>query len=346
MNKVIEEDIIEISKSFNSEIFKNKTILISGASGFLPAYLVDYFLYQNKINTSQNTIVIGIVRDMKKAERRFKHWKNFNFLKLFAQDVSEYFNYNDKIDFIIHAASQASPKFYGIDPVGTLSPNILGTYNLLKLASEKKCSSFLFFSSGEVYGQLNKSEDKINEDSYGIIDPLNLRSCYSESKKMGENICISWSNQFNINCKIVRPFHTYGPGMSLNDGRVFADFVSNVVNKKDIIINGDGKAIRSYCYIKDATIGFLKVLIQGNNREAYNIGNPSQTFNVLELANIILELSDKSKTNIIFKNIKGKGYLKSEYLKVVPNIKKINTLNWYPKTTVREGFKRTIQSFK
>lgn len=347
MNSIITKDIEEVNRFIDPTPFFNKTILISGGSGFLPAYLVEYFLYLNQKNLSQKIDIIIIVRDIIKAKDRFRTHLSNKSLKIYEHDVVNYFNYNNKIDFIIHAASQASPKYFGIDPVGTLSANTLGTSNLLKLGLEKKVKSFLFFSSSEIYGNSNKfSNINICETDYAFIDPNKVRSCYSLGKKMGENICASWAKQYGIDVKIVRPFHTYGPGMSLEDGRVFADFVKNIVNKENIIIKSDGKAIRSYCYIKDATIGFLKVLSDGKNNYPYNIGNPNESYSVKELANIIIDVSNISEIKCLINETQNKeGYLRSETNRLVPNIDRLSKLGFVPKTSAREGFKRTILSY-
>jgi len=347
VNSIIIEDIKDVDELVDPTPFFDKTILISGGSGFLPAYLVEYFLYINQKYYNQKIDVIIIVRDIIKANNRFRNYLNNKSLMIYEHDVVNYFNYDGKIDFIIHAASQASPKYFGIDPVGTLSANTIGTNNLLKLGVEKKIKSFLFFSSSEIYGNSSEfSSINICETNYAVIDPNNVRSCYSLGKKMGENICTSWAKQYGIDVKIVRPFHTYGPGMSLEDGRVFADFVKNIVNKKNIIIKSDGKAIRSYCYIKDATIGFLKVLSNGKNNYPYNIGNPNESFSVKELAKIIIDISNISEIECLINDTQNKGgYLKSETSRLVPNIDRLTELGFVPKTSAREGFKRTILSY-
>ena len=164
---------------------------------------------------------------------------------------------------------------------------------------------------------------------------------------MGENICVSYFHQYGIKAKIVRPFHTYGPGMALDDGRVFADFVSNIVNKQNITLNSDGSAIRPFCYLTDATLGFLTVLICGENGEPYNIGNPNEEYSILELANTLVKLYPELRLEVVMNNTaENKSYLKSPIQRNSPNIDKVEKLNWHPIITVKEGFKRTIESFK
>jgi nucleoside-diphosphate-sugar epimerase len=347
-NSIIKEDLRTI---FNSDIdwskFFDKTILISGANGFLPAYLVETFLYLNFVNPSSNVKVVALVRSIDNAKIRFKaYFENPN-LKFIVQDVSNPIQLSTRLDFIIHAASQASPKYYGIDPVGTLSANVLGTFNLLKLARENKVESFLFFSSGEVYGELDVSQIPIDENTFGYVNPTNVRSCYAESKRMGENICVSYHHQFDVPIKIVRPFHTYGPGMKLDDGRVYADFVSDILNNQNICMHSDGAAVRAFCYLSDATIAFIKVLLEGKNGEAYNVGNPEEEYSVLKLANILVDLYPHKKLQVIKKVINNSNnYLKSPLKSNSPNITKIRELNWRPLVAVQEGFKRTIESYK
>lgn len=347
-NTIIKEDLRTI---FNSDIdwskFFNKTILISGANGFLPAYLVETLLYLNFVNPSSNLKVVALVRSIDNAKIRFKAYSDNPNLIFIVQDVSNPIQLSTKIDFIIHAASQASPKYYGIDPVGTLSANVLGTFNLLKLARENKVESFLFFSSGEVYGELDASQIPIDENTFGYVNPTNVRSCYAESKRMGENICVSYHHQFDVPIKIVRPFHTYGPGMKLDDGRVYADFVSDILNNQNICMHSDGAAVRAFCYLSDATIAFIKVLLEGKNGEAYNVGNPEEEYSVLKLANILVDLYPQKKIQVIKKvTNNSNNYLKSPLKSNSPNITKIRELNWRPLVAVQEGFKRTIESYK
>ena len=343
MNNIIKEDISSIVNCFEYwERFKNKTILITGANGFLPAYLVESFLSLDK---TYNTKIIAIVRNKQKANNRFKNYMTDANLEIIEHDVCNEFNYNHKIDFIIHAASQASPKYYKVDPVGTLNANVLGTINMLKLAQTKSVESFLYFSSGEVYGEVKDEFMPIKEDTFGYLNPALVRSCYGESKRMGETICVSYFAQYGIKAKIVRPFHTYGPGMALDDGRVYADFVANIIKDQNIILNSDGKAKRAFCYLTDATIGFLTVLVNGENGEAYNLGNPQEEYSILELANILVNLYPEKKIEVILNKTINADYLKSTITRNSPNIDKLKKLNWNPTVTIEKGFKRTVSSF-
>jgi len=344
--KIIDDDLNFI---YNSNIkwdrFYNKTILISGASGFLPAYIVESLMHINSLHNNANIKIIGIVRNIIKAKERFIKYENSEKLKFIVQDVCDKIILDSKIDIIIHAASQASPKFYGKDPVGTINANVIGTINLLDLAKRNNVEKFLYFSSSEVYGDLNEDDIPTREDKFGSIDPCNLRSCYSEGKRAGEAICISWKNQFSIPVVIVRPFHTYGPGMDLNDGRVYADFIKNIVYNENIEMKSDGSTIRAFCYITDATIAFIKILLDGSIGNAYNVGNDECVISVFNLAKILLKLYPDKKLKILKVNQNDSNYISSLISKSIPSIEKLKKINYSPVVSIENGFKRTIDYY-
>ena len=345
---IIEEDLANITQfDLPWSEFEGKTVLISGANGFLPAYLVETLLYLNETRHRVATQVIGLVRNIDKAHARFAAYLNRSDLQFIVQDVSMPVMTDAPIDYIIHAASQASPKYFGSDPVGTLSANVLGTYHLLMLAKTKQVRGFLFFSSGEVYGQVPPDQIPIRETDYGYLDPASVRACYAESKRMGETMCVAWAHQYGVPAKIVRPFHTYGPGMSLDDGRVFADFVANVVHNHDIVMKSDGSAIRPFCYLADATAGFFTVLFKGEPGQAYNIGNPDAEISILELAEILVALFPEKKLRVIRQPspVESSGYLCSPITHNCPDITKVRHLGWRPEMSAPAGFARTVRSF-
>lgn len=346
-NQIIGEDLqYIISSDLPWGDIEGKIVLISGANGFLPAYMVETLLYLNERRFKDLVKVIAVVRNKERGEKRFSEYLKRDDFNLVVQDVCTSLTVEGRVDYIIHAASQASPKYYGVDPVGTLSANILGTFNLLEFARKKTIRDFLFFSSGEVYGEVDGEQMPTKEDCYGYLDPVNVRSCYAESKRMGETMCISWSHQFGIPVKIVRPFHTYGPGMHLDDGRVFADFVADIVRRRDIIMKSDGSALRAFCYLTDATLGFFTVLLRGGNREAYNVGNDKQEVSILHLANALVNLFPDRGLKVIRKEMATDGsYLKSKINRSCPDITKMRNLGWEPHYSVEDGFKRTIRSF-
>lgn len=323
-----------------------KTVLITGANGFLPAYMVETLLYLNRQVLAQPIKVIALVRNLAKARARFAGAVNDANLVFLEQDVSEPIVIADDVHFIVHAASQASPKYYGTDPVGTLSANVVGTINVMRLAEKKRPEAILYFSSSEVYGQLSPEQLPVAEHQFGYLNPTQVRACYAESKRMGENICVSWASQLGVPVKIVRPFHTYGPGMALDDGRVYADFVADALSQRDIRMKSDGAARRAYCYLSDATVGFFTVLLSGEVGQAYNVGNPDQEWSVLELAQIVAGLRKQIHMKVVEYHFPmDNTYLQSPVSRITPDIRKLAALGWRPRITVAEGFARTISSY-
>lgn len=342
-NPIIKEDLKFIaSSSLPWDKLEGKNILISGANGFLPSYLVKTILFLNKNKFKKKARIFAIDR----ADNKIAPCGGKNELVFIKQDICQPITVKDEIHFLIHAASQASPKYFGKDPVGTLSANVLGTKNLLEFAVAKKVESFLFFSSSEIYGQVLEKDMPVKESACGCLDLADVRSCYAESKRMGETMCISWLHQYGVPVKIVRPFHNYGPGLNLNDGRVFADFVSDIINNRNIIMKSDGKALRSFCYIADATVGFFTILLKGKNGEAYNLANDKGEISVLDLANLLVGLFPEKNLKIEKKEGVEQGYLKSKVNRCFPDISKITELGWKPKYSLEDGFKRTITSFQ
>lgn len=342
LDKILLDDFEEIfnNRKIKWKVLKNKTILITGANGFIASYIIYFLIFLNqKYNFKIKIILIG--RNKKKLNKKFINKNTKKKFILIEQDVCRNISIKEKIDFIMHLASIASPKIFYKKPIETILPNVIGTNELLKLSIKKKVKSFLFFSSGEIYGNHNKI---LKENTINNLNHLTERASYSESKRMGEVLCYSYFKQKKIPVKIIRLFHTYGPCMNLNDGRVMMDFVNNIVNQKNILIKGTGNQKRSFCYISDAVIGIFLLLINGQNGEAYNLGNPKELLSIKKLANLLSKYNNKISVKINPKLNSHKK--KAPYQTVVPEIKKISRLGFSPKINVKKGFKKTINYFK
>lgn len=347
ISSIIQEDLNKIvSADMPWSNFQGKTILVSGGGGLLASYIIMSLLVANE-RYLLNINIICVTRSNKSVELRLGAFLNKSSLNVFTHDISQPLPENfPPADFIIHSASQASPKYFGVDPVGTLMANTVGTMNLLNHAIKCKSEKFLFFSSGEVYGQPINPDKPIDEQDFGYLDPMKIRSCYAESKRIGETMCASWAHQYGLHTCVVRPFHTYGPGLALDDGRVFADFVADVVNKRDIVLKSDGASRRPFCYIADATIAFLTVLLKGEKAHAYNVANPYAEISMRDLANTIADLFPERSIGVRFDIPPvNNAYLKSPILRQCPSIEKITQLGWQPKINIADGFRRTILSY-
>ncbi len=344
-NSIVESDLKYITDAdLPWKSFEDKTVLVSGASGFLPAYMVETLLYLNETR-QLNITIIGLVRNLEKARERFSHYLHDRHLIFITQDVCDSLQIDQHIDYIIHAASQATPKLFNSDPVGTLLPNVMGTRNLLNLAVQNRSEGFLYFSTSGVHGFVEADKFPVKEDCYGSLNPTKLESCYLESKRMGENMCVAWMHQYGVPAIIVRPATTYGPGLKLDDGRSFADFISNIVHYQDIHVFSDGKAMRNFCYLADATVGFFTVMLKGKKGEAYNVATDHE-ISIIDLAKLLVEkVFPEHNLKVVMKIDPSKDYLRVNYSRTAVDITKVKALGWKLNFPIEEGFKRAVESY-
>jgi len=347
INNIINEDIQTIlSEEIEWDFLNGRTVLVTGANGFIPSYIIYTLLELNTIKFQNNQMtILALVRNKEKADKKFAQFLSRKDFRLIVSDVSESVQLHEKIDIIIHAASQASPKYYGIDPVGTLKANTIGTANMLELAKSNSTEKFLYISSGEVYGVIDGSMNVVTESYTGNVDITNVRSCYAESKRMGENMCVCWSHQYGFHVNMLRLSHTYGPGVELDDGRVFGDFVKNIIKNEDIMLNSDGTAKRSFVYISDMIAGLFRVLFNGENGHAYNIAADRET-EILELASMMCGLYPEKKLSVRFNEAAvPAGYIRSASTGAALSAEKLKKLGWKQKVPIEHGFHRMIESY-
>lgn len=341
MNRIIKEDVDNIIEDLSVENCRGKTFLISGATGAIARYFVYTLLELNKKYEDVQCKVLALCRNREKAEELFKGYKDSNF-SLFFQSVEEKLLYKGKIDYIIHAASISVTKLFYSNPVETSCANLTGTINLLELAKEKEVESFLFFSSGAIYGDEGQACADMQEDEYYAIDSLDIGNCYALSKKMAENLCVSYCSEFEVPAKIIRIAHTYGPGIDLEDGHVYSDFVKAILNNRDIIIHGTGMQKRAFCYVTDAVKAFFLILFFGKSGEAYNLANNSQFMSIKSLAECLFQ-GMHIRRDILVIGEKKSG---DSFKQVSISTEKLEKLGWRPCIDVVEGFRRTVESMR
>lgn len=339
---IITEDMEEIfSKSEGWRQFAGKHIVITGSTGLLASYLIEFFSWLNETWTEAPIVIYALARHQVKMEQRFPHLMSKDWFRPVIQDVCMAFSESDKVDFIIHAASPSSPKYFLSDPVGTIKANAVGTLNMLELARSTG-ARLLFMSSGAIYGH-GESLESIKETDLGVLDPLNIYSCYGEGKRIAETLCSAYWHQYNVPAIIARISHSYGPGMALDDGRVFADFIADALSGRDILLNSDGTSSRPFCYVADTTAAFLVLLLRGEGGEAYNVGMDYE-ITILDLAKLIARLSPHENIKVkLPQQEKNKSFefRASGHF----NINKIRSLGWSPDTSYEIGFKRTLKYF-
>lgn len=307
----------------------NKSILVTGGSGFIGSHLCEVLLKNNKVICVDN-LVTGSKDNIKLLLKD----PNFIFIE---HDVSKPLETDHKVDEIYHLASPASPVDYAKLPIETMMANSLGTLNILNLAREKN-AKFLLASTSEVYGDPEKHPQ--SEDYWGNVNPTGPRSCYDESKRFAEALSVAYKNTHGVDVKIARIFNTYGPRMRSNDGRAIPNFVTQALKNEPITVYGNGKQTRSFCYISDMVKGLIKLMGSKHVGESFNIGNPDER-RVIDVAKMIKEMT-KSDSKIVFKSLP-----KDDPARRKPNIRKVrNELGWEPVMGFQEGLNKTIDWFR
>lgn len=339
---IVSEDLAQIcSTRTDWTRFAGKTVMITGATGMLATYLTYFFLYLKKEQKIDLRLII-LCRTERKAKALFGEQFDNGDMELLLQDICDPLTLTDKVDYIFHLAGNASPKYINTDPVGIITANIIGTRNVLELA-RKSGSKVFFASTREVYGA-NEGKLLLDEDSFGYINPMDNRSCYPESKRAAETLLRSYFNQYGVEVYVARIAHTYGPGMQIeNDGRIMADLIGNAVRGEDIVLKSKGEALRAFCYLSDAISGILTIMMSGEPGEAYNLSNETEEISILQLAELMVKLSE-GKSQLKF-DIPPTNTGYCNYQRVALDSRKINVIGFRPQVPLKEGIRRTIQSF-
>ena len=305
-------------------------IVLTGGSGFIGSHLSKELLKngENKLIVVDNLLTGNLdnIQDLLDHE-------NATFIQ---HDVQDHIEIDEKVDYVFHLASAASPVAYTENPVNTLKAGSLGTINTLGLARKHGAEYFLA-STSEVYGDPLITPQ--NEEYWGNVNPNGERSMYDEAKRFAEAATATYARSYDIKTKIIRIFNTYGPNMQLNDGRVVTNLIVQALNDEDLTIYGDGSQTRSFSYVSDTVAGIL-AMMESNHYEVFNIGNPYE-MTVKELAETILKLTN-SKSEIIYKPLPNDDPQQRR-----PDISKAKEkLNWEPKVDLETGLNTTIEWIK
>ena len=327
------------------EKLSGSTVLITGGGGFIGGYLTLALLTRNDVYDS-NIRVISLVRNAKRAEAKFSKLLNRGDFSLCVQDVNEEIR-AEHADYIIHAASQASNIQFETDPVGTITANLTGTANVLDFAKKCKSKAVLVVSSLKVYGIIYGSQEKITEDDCGYLDFTSYKNCYAMGKRASETLAASYCREYGMNVKLARPAYIYGAA-TLDDDRVWAQFIANVVRGQDILLKSNGAANRSFCYVTDTATGLLTVLLKGENALPYNISCELSDTTIRGFAKTACEAFPERNIMLSFQNSEDEAepqILKTP-LSTEPEIldsTRLKELGWKPIVTLKEGIKRAVK---
>ncbi len=283
INVIFQQDFDVIARRLPPSIgrMSGKIVLVTGCRGLIGNYLCHLLAYLNDVvfSLEKPCTVVGIDNNVAPGGSPMPDSVFFGF---FSEDVAEYIP--ARADFILHAASIASPKFYKKYPVETCDANVRGTWNLLEYATST-VESMVYFSSSEVYG--DPTVIPTPETYVGALPTVGPRSCYDISKAMGETLCHVYHEQHKVPVKIIRPSNCYGPGHNLSDGRIIPQIMKSAIRQEPLKIYGDGEATRSFCYLSDAATQILWVLLEGEDGEVYNVGDQRREISMRSLAEMV-----------------------------------------------------------
>jgi nucleoside-diphosphate-sugar epimerase len=291
-SKLYLNDLKSIQSSIPSlEKLKNQSIVITGACGLICSAIVD-FLIQLNDTLNYNIKIYAAVRPQDNIEVRFPHYLKREDFQYIPYDALEPFQNDIHFDYLIHGASNANPVAYMKEPVETMLANFLGLNNILKHAVSHNAKRVLYISTSEVYGNKDNNES-YKENNYEFVDILNPRACYPSSKRASETLAVAYSKEYDIETVMVRPGHVYGPTMSPFDTRAASQFAKDVLEGHDIIMKSEGIQLRSHCYVLDCVSAILTVLLNGKDREAYNISNPDSVSTIRQIAEAYAKAGNK-----------------------------------------------------
>ena len=309
--------------------------MVTGSTGLIGGCLVDALM----LNPNRNYQLFASGRNKQRALDRFKEYVECDDFHFLEYDVLYPLNCDVDFDYIIHAASYASPNAFVQNPVEVMKSNIIGVSNLIEFGLAHQMKRFLYISTGEIYGE---GDGRVFDEEYsGYVNCLIPRSCYPSSKRAAETLCVSYAAEYGADVVIARPCHVYGPNFSEKDNRVYAQFIRNILNDSDIIMKSTGEQFRSWCYVVDCVSALLYVLLKGEKGQAYNIADSQSVISIKELAETIAEIGNKSVIMEVPSVSESLGY--NVVTKSVFLTEKLEALGWSVEGTMKEKLEKTLK---
>ena len=349
--QVVTADLDYMCEALRDELprLAGRHLLVTGGAGFLGHYLVGLLLHWNQRSGTRPigvTVYDNLVRGVPPW---LEQWSGDPALTLVRHDVTAPLPEGMRdFDYIIHAASIASPTYYRKYPIETMDANVNGLRALLEYARRRRESvgGFLFFSSSEIYGDPTPEHIPTPETYRGNVSCTGPRACYDEAKRYGETLCVNFANHADIPVTVARPFNNYGPGLKITDRRVLPDFARDVLAGRDIVMYSDGSPKRTFCYVADAVIGYYKILLRGRPGEAYNIGFEEPEISILELAELVVAVARDLfgyRGRVVRQSPADQSYLLDNPSRRRPVIAKArDELGYRPMVSLREGLWRSL----
>jgi nucleoside-diphosphate-sugar epimerase len=340
-SELYQEDIETIaSGNIDWDKLKNKSIMITGATGLIGTFLIDVLMYRNA-KYGDCITVYAVSRNKEKAMTRFESYFALQYFIFIQKNIQEDFDLNTPVDYIIHGASNTHPVAYSTEPINTILLSVMGTKSVLDAASAHNVKRTLFLSTVEIYGENRGDAETFREDYCGYIDCNTLRAGYPEGKRAAEALCQAYIKEKNIDVVIARCCRVYGPTMGDDDSKAIAQFIRNAAKGENIVLKSKGEQQYSYCYVADICSALLFLLLNGKNGEAYNISDANCNLTLLQIANILSEYMSKEITFDIPSSVESAGYSKAT--KALLDSSKLRKLGWEVKYPIKDGIIRAVK---
>lgn len=348
LDAIVQEDMDWLIDNIDVQSFDNSKILITGASGAIARYLV-YFFMELQIKHDIECEVHALVRNNEKAEKIFRNWLHESHFYLHAGSIEDNGALAKGMTYIFHAAGISATNMFELCPVDVIKANVMGTEGLLNASiGNEKLKKMVFFSSGAVYGEVPDVTEPVNEDVYYPLNPFGTAGCYAEGKRMGEVLCYSYWKQYRIPTAMVRIGHSYGPGIDLQSGHVYSDFIRALIEGNDITIKNPD-VFRPFTYVRDTIYGILILALKAKEGQAYNLWNVKGEIPIGKLADVLCYKVFKEKNLKVYLDNKEYFYHDKYNETIITHrndTKKIEALGWKACVDIEQGFLRTVKSFQ
>ena len=342
----IKNDIENIWQDYlnGKVIIANSTILVTGATGLIGSMTCRTLSYLSA-KKGLNLKILALVRNIDKAKNLLDDVLQFDNIEFVESDIVKSLDeIKDTVDYIIHTACPTASNVFVGKPVETILSIVQGTANIMELARRCGIKSVVYLSSMEAYGQV-LHENLLKPEDVGYVNPLSLRSCYPEGKRMAENLCVSYFSEYEVPVKAVRLAQTFGPGILANDGRVFAQFMNSVKNEENIVMFTEGGSKRMYLDTMDAISAILVVLFKGESGQVYNVGNKHNYSSIREMAELVINAFGNGKSELVIDKTKDIGqYPPDNMLRL--DVSKLEELGWMPKYSLKDMYIRMMDTIK
>lgn len=344
MKNVLHEDFQKILMlDFPFETFKNKTFYVTGATGLVGSVFVKFLLFLNQAQ-SLNIKIVAAIRNPAKAAKIYADVDGaetivFDQVNLGVQTI----NYQEKVDYIIHAAAVTTSKILVEKPVEAMWTAINGTEDLLQLALKNNVDGMVYVSSMEIYGR-RESKGLTTETELGQVDLSEVRSGYPESKRICELMCTAYAQEYGVNVISARLAQTFGAGVLPGENRVFAQFARSAVAGEDIVLHTQGKSEGNYIYTTEVVSAFLYLLLRGKRGEAYNVANPANHYTIREMAQIVADNFSNGQSKVVIdipEDTTKLGYAPDTKLWL--DNTKLKSLGWHPQVEIVEMYEKLIE---